>query len=68
MFKKNRGPFQRGNNKAPKNFSIHAPWTGAALALIAITQLPIALKATLDIVCFSESINQSSPINWCKKV
>tara|TARA_B100000700_G_C14387286_1_gene553129 strand:- start:164 stop:367 length:204 start_codon:yes stop_codon:yes gene_type:complete len=67
MSKKRLGPFKRKSSQKDKNFSIHAPWTGAALALIVITQIPIAIKTTLEIACLAK-VNQSSNIQWCKKL
>ena len=64
MSKKHDGPFKRKSTKRKKNFSIHAPWAGAALALIVITQLPISIKASLDIFCITQSNNRANP-HWC---
>tara|TARA_Y100001968_G_scaffold59085_1_gene50164 strand:- start:792 stop:995 length:204 start_codon:yes stop_codon:yes gene_type:complete len=65
MSKKQEGPFKRKLGKRKKNFSIHAPWAGAALALIVITQVPTAIKATLEITCIAKASNDSN-ISWCK--
>ena len=65
MSKKKEGPFKRKLSRKNKNFSIHAPWTGIALGLIVITQFPISIKATLDIVCIATTSSNSN-ISWCK--
>tara|TARA_Y100001968_G_C19423040_1_gene752845 strand:+ start:706 stop:915 length:210 start_codon:yes stop_codon:yes gene_type:complete len=68
MSTKSPGPFKRSSSKKPPNFSIHAPWAGAALALIALTQFPIAIKASLDLVCISKTrVSSSGEVSCCKK-
>ena len=65
----NEGPFKRNQVKAYKNFSIHASWVGAALALIAITQVPIGTKATVEVFCMGQSLYSDSPNSgWCKNL
>ena len=65
MLKKNEGPFKRKSEQKGKDFSINAPWIGAILMLIAITQVPIAIKTSLDIVCIAKPSNVSN-ISWCE--
>ncbi len=60
MNKSNSGPFLRSSSKKSQNFSVHGPWTGIALLIIAISQVPIALKATVDLVCISKTIDCSA--------
>ncbi len=69
MSKKNEGPFKRKKTKSHKDLSIHAPWVGAAVAIIALAQVPIALKSTIEIICLSEQNNKDSlNISWCKEL
>ena len=43
-----------------KNFklNIHAPGTGAALMVLALTQIPVAIKTTAELACIGETSNQ----------
>jgi len=66
MINKNEGPFKRRAKQRKQNLSIHAPWAGVALAVIAITQFPTAIKTSLEIVCIIKlSNNNVSRTNWC---
>ncbi len=38
--------------------NIHAPGTGAALMLLAFTQVPVAIKTTAELACIGEVSNQ----------
>ena len=38
--------------------NIHAPGTGAALMLLALTQVPVAIKTSAEIACIGEVSNQ----------
>ena len=68
MTKANEGPFKRATPKISQDFSIHAPWVGGALALIALTQLPIAIKTSLDLICMPQiKDTNSQQLSWCKK-
>ena len=44
----------------PKGFklNIHAPGTGVALMLLAITQIPVAIKTSAEIACIGQISNQ----------
>jgi len=65
---KKQGPFKRKDPSKSRNLSIHAPWTGMALAIIAITQIPIGLRATMEIGCLTAINKEASPhLVWCKK-
>ncbi|WP_320665004.1 hypothetical protein [Prochlorococcus sp. MIT 1223] len=67
MHKKSEGPFRRKSIDKTRDFSIHAPWVGAAIALIAIAQLPIAIKTSLDLICITKGVNENNPtILLCK--
>ena len=69
MLKKKKGPFKRQASNKHKNFSIHAPWAGAALALIGITQLPTAIMSSIEIACLSKANYENvSIIKWCKNI
>ncbi len=37
--------------------NIHAPGTGAALMLLALTQIPVAIKTAAEIACIAEVSN-----------
>ncbi len=38
--------------------NIHAPGTGAALIILALTQIPVAIKTTAELACIGEVSNQ----------
>ena len=38
--------------------NIHAPGTGAALIVLALTQVPVAIKAAAEIACIGEVSHQ----------
>ncbi len=38
--------------------NIHAPGTGTALMLLALTQVPVAIKTAAEIACIGEVSNQ----------
>ncbi len=38
--------------------NIHAPGTGAALMVLAITQIPVAIKTTAELACIGEISSQ----------
>ncbi|WP_320674161.1 hypothetical protein [Prochlorococcus sp. MIT 1341] len=49
----------------PKSFlpkglrlNIHAPGTGAALIILAFTQVPVAIKAAAELACIGEVSNK----------
>ena len=50
--------------KKNRSFTSNASSTGIALAIIAIAQLPIALKASLEIACINK--NSNVEIAWCR--
>ena len=61
------GPFKRQKSKQSSNNSIHKPLISIFLGLIALSQLPIALKSTLDVVCIAKRVNtENASSNWCK--
>ena len=69
MDKKKEGPFNRRRDKNPLNLSIHGPLAAVALGIIALTQLPISLKATLEVVCIAKPETRTSTVmNWCNKL
>ena len=37
--------------------NIHAPGTGAALMILALTQIPVAIKAAAEVACVGEMSN-----------
>ena len=41
------------------NFNIHAPGTGASLMILALTQLPIAIKTAAEVACIGEISHQT---------
>ena len=43
--------------------NIHAPGTGFALIILALTQIPVAIKTTAELACIAEVSNQT----WRKK-
>ncbi len=65
MEEKNGGPFRKNGTK---NKTLHFSWTALALGLIAITQIPLALKASLDITCMA-NLSKTNNINflWCRE-
>ncbi len=69
MLPKKQGPFKKNSHKKQKVFSLHTPWMGIAFTVLVISQLPIAIKASLDIVCLSQLNNKNDPsISWCKNL
>ncbi len=40
-------------------FNVHAPGTGAALIILALTQIPVAIKTTAELACIGEISHQS---------
>ncbi len=38
--------------------NIHAPGTGAALIILALTQIPVAIKAAAEVACIGEVSNK----------
>ena len=38
--------------------NIHAPGTGVALTVLALTQIPVAIKTTAELACIGEVSNQ----------
>ena len=68
MLKKNASSFKRRKDKNGKDFGINSPLIKAALVLIAIAQVPLAIKATLDIYPILGTEDRSSLVrNWCQK-
>tara|TARA_Y100001968_G_C18754858_1_gene435043 strand:- start:139 stop:351 length:213 start_codon:yes stop_codon:yes gene_type:complete len=66
MNKKSPGPFKRHASKSFANNSIHTPLIGVALSALALTQVPISIKATLDLVCIAKLNNEKiSQNDWC---
>ena len=67
MYKKDGGPFKRNSSTKTKHqFRIDLPWTCIALVLITIFQLPVALKASIDLTCFIKALaNNESKHSWC---
>ena len=49
----------------PKGFrlNIHAPGTGAALMLLALTQVPVAIKTAAEVACIGQISNQMWRLN-----
>ena len=38
--------------------SIHAPWTGIALMIIALTQVPVGIKNAAEVACIGQTSNK----------
>ncbi len=61
------GPFKRKAPQKKKTISILSSWKGIALSLILISQVPISLKATLELSCLVNNQKDSILIpSWCK--
>ncbi len=61
------GPFRKGSNREHQELRVNSSWALAALALIAISQVPIALQSTIEIYCIVTSADiKSSKIVSCK--
>ena len=39
--------------------NIHAPGTGVALIILALTQIPVAIKSAAELACIAELSNQT---------
>ncbi len=51
MMKDNKtGPFKKGIEKKAEKLNIHSLWVALALTFIALSQIPIAVHSTLDIL------------------
>ena len=67
MYKKNEGPFKRhSSTKKLNQLGINFSWTCITLTLITIFQLPVALKATIELSCIFQSLTNNELNNsWC---
>lgn len=62
-------PFKRKEREIFSSNDVNASWIAGILTVIAITQVPIALKATLDIACTNKfSQRQMGLISFCEKI
>ena len=70
MKEKNAGPFQRQPLQSNLNFNISSSWAGVAFFVIAISQVPLALKASLDIACITQVnfLNIQAKETWCQRI
>ena len=68
MQEKSIGPFKKGIKRERKELLINPSWTLTALILILITQVPTALRSTIDVFCiFTFNETKSSKIELCKR-
>ena len=57
--------FLKSKSFLPQGFklNIHAPGTGAALMLLAATQIPVAIKTAAEVACIGQLSNQVWKLN-----
>ncbi|WP_036901287.1 MULTISPECIES: hypothetical protein [Prochlorococcus] len=67
MKKKTLGALKRKTLQQKKHYGIPSSWMSAALVFIAICQLPITLKASLELACIASlHISNYSEPSFCK--
>ncbi len=61
------GPFKRTIDKKNKPIKTHNGIITFALILLTITQIPIALKSSIDLLCiYNNEETQASKFTFCK--
>ncbi len=62
------GPFKRKPYNKKPNLRLNASCTTIALIVIAISQIPIGLKSSLEIICITNNKGTNpADLSWCKK-